>query len=255
MADIIPTDKGWPADRVERREVAKLIPYARNARTHSPEQVDQIAASIREWGWTNPVLLDEEDGIIAGHGCVLAAKKLGLTDVPCMVARGWSDAQRKAYVLADNKLALNAGWDDVALGLELSELQGLNFDIALTGFSLDEIGVLTADRTEGLTDPDDAPDAPADPVSAFGDVWLLGKHRLVCGDSTAAESVDKALDGASPHLMVTDPPYGVNYDPNWRNKTVINRAAGRARGVIGGRAVGVVKNDDRADWSEAWENL
>jgi ParB-like chromosome segregation protein Spo0J len=223
-------NKGWPADKVERRSVAKLVPYARNARTHSPEQVDQIAASIREWGWTNPVLVDEEGGIIAGHGRVLAAKKLGLADVPCMVARGWSDAQRKAYVLADNKLALNAGWDDVALGLELGELQALNFDLGLTGFSLAEIGVLTADRTEGLADPDDTPDVPADPVSAFGDVWLLGsKHRLVCGDSTAPESVDKALNCVKPHLMVTDPPYGVNYDPNWRNKAAINRAAGRAR--------------------------
>ena len=170
-----------------------------------------------------------------------------------MVARGWSDAQRKAYVVADNKLALNASWDDVALGLELGELQALNFDLGLTGFSLDEIGVLTADRTEGLTDPDDAPDAPSDPVSAFGDVWLLASTGSFAGTRQRPRASTKALDGASPHLMVSDPPYGVNYDPNWRNKASINRAAGRARGVIGARAVGVVKNDDRADWSEAWE--
>ncbi len=176
MPDIIPSDKGWPADRVERREVAKLVPYARNARTHSPEQVDQIAASIREWGWTNPVLLDEQDGIIAGHGRVLAAKKLGLADVPCMVARGWSDAQRKAYVLADNKLALNAGWDDVALGLELGELQALNFELGLAGFSDLELGDILADRTPGLTDPDEAPPRPAPLADRGCDlVHLLGR--------------------------------------------------------------------------------
>ena len=237
----------WPADNVERRPVAELIPYARNARTHSPEQVDQIAASIREWGWTVPVLLDESDGIIAGHGRVLAAKKLGLPDIPCMVARGWSDAQRKAYVLADNKLTLNAGWDNDLLRIELGDLQALNFDVGLTGFSLDEIGMLTADKTAGLTDPDEAPDPPAEPVTVLGDVWLLGRHRLVCGDSTTVESVDKALNGVKPHLMVTDPPYGDDYDPDWRNRAF--RANGKPHG---GRAVGPVMNDNRADWREAW---
>jgi ParB-like chromosome segregation protein Spo0J len=173
----------WPADNVERRPIGKLIPYARNARTHSPAQVDQIAASIREWGWTVPVLLDERDGIIAGHGRVLAAKKLGLREIPCMVARGWSDAQRRAYVLADNKLTLNAGWDNDLLKIELGDLQGIDFDLALTGFSMDEIGMLMADKTAGLTDPDEAPEPPIEPVSQLGDVWLLGNHRLVCGDS------------------------------------------------------------------------
>ena len=129
----------WPADKVERRAVAALIPYARNARTHSPEQVDQIAASIREWGWTVPVLVDEQGGIIAGHGRVLAAHKLAIAEVPVMVAAGWSEAQKRAYVLADNKLALNAGWDDDLLKIELGDLQAFDFDLGLIGFSADEI--------------------------------------------------------------------------------------------------------------------
>jgi DNA modification methylase len=197
----------WPADNVERRSIDKLIPYARNARTHSPAQVDQIAASIREWGWTVPVLLDEQDGIIAGHGRVLAAKKLGLQEIPCMVARGWSDAQRKAYVLADNKLTLNAGWDNDLLKGALGDLQGMDFDLSLTGFSMDEIGMLMADKTAGLTDPDEAPEPPVDPVSELGDVWLLGNHRLVCGDSTSVESVDKATAGQPADFVFTSPPY------------------------------------------------
>jgi ParB-like chromosome segregation protein Spo0J len=163
----------WPADKVERRAVAALIPYARNARTHSPEQVDQIAASIREWGWTVPVLIDDEGGIIAGHGRVLAAHKLAIAEVPVMVAGGWSEAQKRAYVLADNKLALNAGWDNDLLKIELGDLQAFDFDLGLIGFSADEIAGLTFDRS-GLTDPNEAPEAPAIPVSAPGDVWLLG---------------------------------------------------------------------------------
>ena len=134
----------WPADQVERRSVAELVPYARNARTHSGEQVDQIAASIREWGWTTPVLIDADGGIIAGHGRVLAAKKLRLADIPVMVARDWSEAQKRAYVLADNKLALNAGWDDALLANELIDLNGLGFDIPLIGFSQHEFDALCA---------------------------------------------------------------------------------------------------------------
>lgn len=124
----------WPADNIERRKVSALIPYARNARTHSDAQVAQIAASVREWGWTNPVLIDAEGGLIAGHGRVLAARKLGIEDVPCMVATGWSDAQKKAYILADNQLALNAGWDKTLLGGELQDLNAIKFDIGLVGF-------------------------------------------------------------------------------------------------------------------------
>jgi DNA modification methylase len=235
--------KSWPADKVERRAIEKLIPYARNARTHSDEQVAQIAASMREWGWTNPILIDEEGGIIAGHGRVLAARVLGFPDAPCMVAAGWSDGQKRAYVLADNKLALNAGWDAEMLSLEIKGIADLGFDLTLAGFGEDELAALSADKTEGLTDPDDVPDAPERPVTVLSDVWLLGKHRIVCGDSTDADTVSKCLNGVAPHLMVTDPPYGVDYDPSWREKA----------GVAGGDyAKGTVLNDDRADWREAW---
>jgi DNA modification methylase len=241
------TSNSWPADHVERRTVASLVPYARNARTHSAEQVDQIAASIREWGWTVPILVDETGSIIAGHGRVMAAKKLGLRDVPCMVASGWSEAQRRAYVLADNKLTINAGWDDDILKIELGELKDLDFDIGLTGFDEAELASLLADKTDGLTDPDETPEAPAVPVSELGDVWSLGNHRIVCGSSTDADVVIKLLGPVKPHLMVTDPPYGVEYDADWRNKAI--RADGSA---ADGRAIGKVLNDDNADWSEAW---
>jgi ParB-like nuclease domain len=240
----------WPADKVERRPVAGLVPYARNARQHTDAQVAQIAASIREWGWTNPVLVDEDSGIIAGHGRVLAAHMLGIADVPVMVARGWSEAQRRAYVLADNKLALNASWDDDLLRVELADLQALGFGVELTGFAGDELAGLLAPRGEGLTDPDDAPELPADPVTVLGDAWLLGRHRLVCGDSTTAASVDKALAGVKPHLMVTDPPYGVEYDPGWRGKA--RNADGKLLSTGNDRAIGKVSNDDHSDWREAY---
>ena len=165
----------WPADQVERRSVSSLVPYARNSRTHSPDQVDQIAASIREWGWTVPILVDEQGGLIAGHGRVMAAKKLGLKEVPTMVAAGWSEAQKRAYVIADNKLALNAGWDNDMLKVELEELKGLDFDLNLTGFNGDELSGLLADKTEGLTDPDEVPNSPEIPVTSIGDVWLLDR--------------------------------------------------------------------------------
>ena len=219
------------------------MPYARNARTHSDEQVAQIAASIREWGWTTPVLVDDAGGIIAGHGRVMAARKLGIAEVPVMVATGWTEAQKRAYVLADNQLALNAGWDAEMLKVELTDLEGAGFDLGLIGFSEDELAKLTADKTEGLTDPDDIPEAPANAVTVLGDTWVLGKHRIRCGDSTSADDVGALLAGVSPHLMVTDPPYGVEYDADWRNKAMRADA----------RAVGKVLNDDKADWREAWE--
>lgn len=238
----------WPADKVERRKVSKLVPYARNSRTHSDEQVAQIAASIKEWGWTVPVLIDPDGGLIAGHGRILAAQKLGISEVPCMVADGWTEAQKKAYVIADNKLALNAGWDDDMLKVEMGELSELNFDLSLTGFGEDEVSVLLADDpNDGLTDEDAVPDIPDDPVTVEGDVWVLGKHRIICGSSTEADVVEKVLNGVKPHLMVTDPPYGVEYDANWRNKA--KRPDGS---LIGGYAIGEVKNDEKADWREAW---
>lgn len=237
--------QNWPADRVERRAIASLIPYARNARTHSSQQVAQIAASIAEWGWTVPVLVDEAGGIIAGHGRVLAARQLQLSEVPVMVASGWSEAQKRAYVLADNQLALNAGWDEELLKLELGDLAASEFDLSLTGFSDAELARLQLFGSEGLTDPDDVPDAPLDPVSQTGDLWLMGRHRLLCGDSTDADDVARVLAGVIPHLMVTDPPYGVEYDPAWRVRARVADA--------GNTAVGTVLNDDRADWRAAWQ--
>ena len=228
----------WPADNVERRAVADLIPYERNARTHSPEQVNQIAESMREWGWTVPILVDEGGQIIAGHGRLAAARKLDLDDVPVMVAKGWSDAQKKAYSIADNQLALNAGWDMDLLHLEFKDLQEWGFDGDLTGFP--GIDDLLANRTEGLVDPDDIPEAEC--ISEVGDVWELGRHRLMCGDATSKQDVDTLLDGAAPHLMVTDPPYGVEYDAKWRTNAGLQKTG----------AHGKVSNDDRADWREAW---
>jgi DNA modification methylase len=233
--------------KIEQIPTENLIPYARNSRTHSPEQVAQIAGSIREFGFTNPVLIDADNGIIAGHGRVMAAQKLGLAKVPCIRLAHLTDTQKRAYIIADNKLALNAGWDEEMLALELGELANLDFDMDLIGFSEDELASLLAETTEGETDPDDVPEPPADPVTVLGDVWILGKHRIVCGDCTDQGTVDKALNGVKPHLMVTDPPYGVEYEADWRNKA--KRADGS---VIGGSAVGQVLNDDKADWREAW---
>jgi len=239
--------------QIERIGVEALIPYARNSRTHSDAQVAQIAASIREFGFTNPVLVDEANGIIAGHGRVLAARKLRMPDVPAIRLSHLTEAQKRAYVIADNKLALNAGWDIELLRLEINDLRGLEFDVALTGFSTEELDALmAAPGTEGLTDPDAIPEAPERPIAVPGDVWLLGRHRLVCGDCTDALAVEKSLNGVKPHLMVTDPPYGVEYDADWRNQALAGKP--RADGKIGGggRAVGKVENDDKADWREAW---
>jgi hypothetical protein len=209
-----------PAEKVEKWDIEKLIPYARNARTHSDEQVGQIAASIKEWGWTTPVLVDEDGGIIAGHGRTMAAKRLGLREVPVMVARGWSDAKKRAYVLADNKLALNAGWDDSMLALELKELGEIGFDLDLTGFSLDEIAALTPVEVKpGLTDEDAVPEAPEEPTTRLGDVWILGQHRLMCGDSTSIDAVEKLMDGQLAEAIVTDPPYGIGIDGQKESKS------------------------------------
>src|SRR4051794_19475237 len=233
----------WPADRVERWPIGRLIPYARNARTHDEQQVAQIAASIREWGWTNPVLVGEDGTIIAGHGRVLAARKLSIADVPVMIAAGWTEAQKRAYTIADNKLTLNGGWDQEVLALEFGELEVLGFDLELIGFSEDERTSLAARMNEGLTDPDAVPDLPAIPVTKPGDLWVLGAHRLICADSRSQQDVVRLLNGISPHLMVTDPPYGVSYDPAWRARAGVN---------LNPRKLGKVANDDQADWRDAW---
>ncbi len=232
----------WPADAVERWPLDRLKVAARNARTHSPAQVAQIAASVREWGWTTPVLVDEAGVLVAGHGRVLAAQLIGLASVPVMVARGWSEAQRRAYAIADNKLALNSDWDTDLLRVELADLKSMGADLRLVGFDEGELAALYADASSGLTDPDHVPEFLPEPVSAPGDVWRLGRHRLVCGDSTDPEAVATALDGSRPGLMVTDPPYGVQYDPGWRHRAGVNHS----------KRVGRVANDDRADWRAAW---
>ena len=230
--------------KISTRKVDALIPYARNARTHSAEQIDQIAASIKEFGWTNPVLVDGENGIIAGHGRVLAARKLGQKDVPVIELAHLSEAQRRAYILADNKLALNAGWDDSLLAIELQDLASLDFDVSITGFSEDELDKLNQEEVStGLTEEDAIPGFTATPATVLGDVWILGKHRVMCGDSTSADDVGALLAGVEPHLMVTDPPYGVEYDPTWRADAGINKNQGKMGGV---------QNDDRADWRDAW---
>jgi len=244
--------KFWPAEKIEMRQLDKLIPYARNSRTHSDTQVAQIAASIKEWGWTTPILVDEEGTIIAGHGRTLAARKLGLAEVPVMVARGWSEAQKKAYVIADNQLAMNAGWDTELLAVELKELGELGFELDLIGFDDKALANFLNDETEGLTDADEVPEAPADPVSVLGDVWVLGKHRIICGSSTEADVVGKLLGDVKPHLMVTDPPYGVEYDASWRNDALSGKPKADGKIGGGGRAIGKVENDDKADWREAW---
>jgi DNA modification methylase len=233
--------QNWPADRVERWALDRLLPYARNARTHSAAQVDQIAASMREWGWTNPVLVDEAGMIIAGHGRIEAARKLGLSEAPVMVATGWSKAKKRAYVIADNKLALNAGWNEELLAAELTDLRELAFNVDLLGFEVGELERLLG--SDGAMErEDDVPAAPETPISRAGDLWLLGRHRLLCGDATCASDVARLLGDVRPHLMVTDPPYGVEYNPAWRNES----------GASQTRRTGKVLNDDRADWREAW---
>ena len=200
--------------------VSSLIPYARNSRTHSDAQVGQIAASIKEFGFLNPIIVDGESGIIAGHGRVLAMQKLGMADVPVIDASHLTDVQRRAYVIADNKLALNADWDSEMLRVELDELGKDGFDIELTGFSLDEIADLQIEEVpEGLTDEDAVPEAPDEPVTVEGDVWLLGSHRIMCGDSTSIDAVDILLQGKKAGMVHTDPPYGVSYQSNGRTKS------------------------------------
>ena len=193
---------------IQYKNIDELLPYARNSRTHSDEQVAQIAASIKEFGFTNPVLIDEQGSIIAGHGRVMAARKLKLTDVPTIKLSHLTDLQRRAYVIADNKLALNAGWDDEMLRIEIEELKNADFDVDLLGFDSSEIDDLFPEEvTEGLTDADDVPDVTDEPVTKLGDVWILGKHRVMCGDSTSIDAVEKLMNGEKADMVFTDPMY------------------------------------------------
>lgn len=247
---------------IEMREAAGLAPYAQNARTHSPEQIAQLKASFRRFGFNTPLGVDGE-GILVGHGRLQALQEMwadgedvpgpgkreplprGL--VPTLDLSGLSAEERRAYIIADNQLALNAGWDMDMLVSELRLLDGAGFELETIGFDPDALADMLATPTEGLTDPDAAPPLPANPITRAGDLWVLGANRLLCGDSTSATDVERLLDGAKPNVMATDPPYGVEYDPNWRNEAL--RTDGTA---LGARAVGKVSNDDRADWREAW---
>jgi DNA modification methylase len=200
-------------ERFEKVGINKLIPYARNARTHSKEQVLQLRASLREFGFVNPVIVDKEYNIIAGHGRILAAKEEGIGEVPCVFVEHMTDAQKRAYILADNRLAMNAGWDEEMLSVEIADLQGADFDIGLLGFDDAELNKLMSsdeDVKDDEFDVDSELEKPA--ITQSGDVWLLGKHRLVCGDSTKAETFTVLMDGNSANLVVTDPPYNVNYE-------------------------------------------
>ena len=227
--------ESWPIER--------LVPYARNPRKND-EQVERMVAAIREFGFRIPVVAKSDGTVVDGHLRLKAARKLGLTEVPVALADELTDAQVKAFRLLANRSANWAAWDEDLLTLELEELQAMAFDVSLTGFDVAEIDSLLAKpTTDGLTDPDEVPETPAEPVSKPGAVWILGRHRLMCGDSTSADDVDRLLAGVRPHLMVTDPPYGVEYDPAWRNEALSGQKTKRT---------GMVLNDDRADWREAW---
>lgn len=242
------------AKRIELWPVERLQPYERNARTHSAEQVAQIAASIVEFGFTNPILVDSNDGIIAGHGRLTAAQELGLRTVPVVVLDHLSERQRKAYILADNQLALNAGWDTDLLRGELQDLAEQDFDLSLIGFSDEELADLLPDieelPPEEPGDPDEVPEPPADPVTKPGDVWLLGKHRVMCGDSTDVLAVGKLMDGKKAQTFLTDPPYGDNVG-GLQAKSASEREPGK--GLI--KRVSFIANDKEIDWLEEVFNL
>lgn len=230
--------------KIELRSVESLIPYIRNAKQHPDAQVAQIAASISEFGWGAPILVDGQNNVISGHGRLLAARKLGLIEVPVVPMAHLSDLQRRALILADNKIGENAFWDDDMLGLELAELQEGGFDLDITGFSEDEWNALIAGEDadkEGLTDDDQVPEVTESPISKIGDVWLMGNHRLACGDSTDIDAVTKLMAGAQADMLLTDPPYNVAYggaDGNAANK---NKVDG------GKRNTQTILNDDLSD--------
>jgi site-specific DNA-methyltransferase (adenine-specific) len=199
--------------KIDYISASDLVPYENNSRTHSKEQVEQIKRSMTEFGFTNPILIDEHNGIIAGHGRLQAAQELGIKLVPTILLEGLTEAQRKAYVISDNNLALNAGWDLDVLKLEIEGLGEFDFDIDLLGFDDDFLaGLMEEEPADGLTDEDEVPELEDDPVTVEGDVWILGNHRLMCGDSTSIDAVDRLMDGRKANMLHTDPPYGVDYE-------------------------------------------
>lgn len=242
MADLKLKVETWPIERV--------INYARNARLHSESQVASIAASIKEFGFINPCLVDPDGMLIAGHGRVMASKHLGLETIPVIKLGHLTENQIRALRIADNAIPLAASWSAELLRVELNELSEAGYDMPLLGF--DDVQLVTFMSIPSGADPEKTPEPPAKPVSRTGDLWLLGKHRILCGDSTKAEDVERVLDGKKPHLMVTDPPYGVDYDPNWRNEPEKLNVKSKTVMVKKTKAIGKVVNDDRADWQQTW---
>ena len=204
-------------------EIKALIPYAKNSRTHDDAQIAQIAASIKEFGWTNPILVDGDKGIIAGHGRLMAARKLGMVEVPVIELKELTPTQKKAYIIADNRLALNAGWDNQLLTIELNELLEDKFSLDLLGFNADELNALLnpVEINEGLVDEDEVPEPPPEPITKMGDIWLLGNHRLMCGDSTQIDQLEKLCNGRPVDMWLTDPPYNVAYEGGTKEKLTI----------------------------------
>src|SRR5579862_5924771 len=241
----------WPLDR--------LIPYARNARTHTDEQVAQIAASIKEFGFVNPILAGPDRVILAGNGRLLAARKLDLREAPVIVIDGLNENQRRALILADNKLALNAGWDEEMLRLEIEALRDAEYDLDILGFEDDELRSLLAQQelVGGLTDEDDVPEPSGQPIAQCDDLWILGEHRLICGDCTDPAVVSRLLGDAKPLLLVTDPPYGIELDSEWRDRAGLNGCGAAEPSYMKHRTDGhrntTISSDTRADWSEAFE--
>jgi DNA modification methylase len=231
-----------PELQIESWSIDRLLPSPRNARTHTEAQVAEIAGSIKAFGFTNPILVNDAGDVIAGHGRLAAARKLNLDQVPVISLKHLSELQCRQLMLADNRIALNSGWDADALTLELADLSQLGADLKLLGFSKNELASALKQVASGNTDEDEIPPLVAKAVSRAGDVWLLGKHRLICGDSTDPNVVGRLLTNAKPQLMVTDPPYGVNYDPEWRHRAGVNKS----------KRIGKVSNDEQADWGEAW---
>jgi DNA modification methylase len=229
--------------QVEYWRLDRLIPFARNARTHSEAQIAEIAGSIRTFGFSNPILVSETGDIIAGHGRLAAARKLGLTEAPVVVLRGLTEFERRQLVLADNRIALNAGWDAEMLSLELADLSGMGADLSALGFTTKELSAALSRVETGLMDEDEVPDVAEVAISQPGDIWQLGAHRVACGDSRDANLTRALFAGTTPQLMVTDPPYGVEYDPEWRHRRGVNNSARK----------GKIRNDEIADWTPTWD--
>tara|TARA_R110000868_G_scaffold164636_1_gene397362 strand:- start:361 stop:1563 length:1203 start_codon:yes stop_codon:yes gene_type:complete len=208
--------------KITQKKVDSLIPYVKNSRTHSDAQVAQIAASIKEFGWTNPILVDGDNGIIAGHGRLMAARKLGYKEVPTIELSDLTETQKRAYIIADNRLALNAGWDNEMLTIELNDLLADGFALELLGFDPKELNaLLEPEVVQGLTDEDAVPDVPEEPKTKLGDIYQLGNHRLMCGDSTNVEAVVELTGGAGVDMLLTDPPYNVAYEGKTKESLTI----------------------------------